>query len=542
MFIIALLTGIYSYIIFYLGITGLLYKNVIIWFTIIYVLIILYIYRRKIGETKNIKFKNLSKNKFFFLVSLIFALQAFTNLIGVLGQELAFDALWYHLTLSKLYLQNHSIFFIPGGLLYYSVMPKLGEMLYIAGLSFGSEIYAKLIHFSFGLLTCFALYKFQRKFFSPLVSLIGVLIFYSNLVVAWESITAYVDLLRTFFEIMALWAFVNWREDRKRNWFILSGIMIGLAITTKLLAIGSLLIFSIIIIFLELKKLISIPKIHNTLYIMLYTSLQIFAYWLIALAVPLPWLIFSYINTGNAVYPFFSEIYRITPESLSFFGFFKETWNIFINSPDPLSPIYMIFLPLIILYFSKFKKEIKIITLYSILAIVVWYFTPRTGGGRFILPYLPAFSIICSACLNFFLENKKKYGGFFPKFLIILFIFISLISIGYRSAANNKYIPVLLGKETKQQFLINHLNFAFGDFYDTDNFFKDNIKKTDKVLLFGFHNLYYVNFPFIDASWLKIGDKFNYIATQNTQLPKKYKNWKLIYTNDLTMVKLYKSP
>jgi hypothetical protein len=254
----------------------------------------------------------------------------------------------------------------------------------------------------------------------------------------------------------------------------------------------------------------------------------------------MPWLIFSYVNTANPVFPFFSEIYKIAPEPFTIFSFPKEIWNLFTNSADPLSPLYAIFFPLIIFSFSKFKKEIKIITLYSLLAIVVWFFTPRTGGGRFILPYLPAFSIVCAACLNFFMENKKKYGSIFPKFLISLIIFVSLISIGYRFAANSKYIPVLLGKETKQKFLTDHLNFSFGDFYDTDNFFKNHLKPTDRVLLFGFHNLYYIDFPFIDSSWQKAGDRFNYIATHNSQLPEKYKDWKLIYTNAKTMVKLYK--
>lgn len=537
MFLLAILIGLYSYTIFTLGITGLLYKNLIIWLTLGFWLIILYIYRKKIiGETKNLKkiIELIIKNKPLLLLCLIFVLQPLINLIGALGPELAFDALWYHLTLPKLYLQNHSVFFIPGGLLYYSAMPKMGEMFYIAGLAFNNEILAKLTHFSFGLLTCLALYKIQRKFFSPFISMIGVLIFYSNLVVAWESITAYIDLFRSFFEIMALWAFINWWDGQKIKWLFLSAVMVGLAISAKLLSVGSLIIFTTLVILKDLKKFSSMPKARNTKYLIINT----FIYWLIALAIPLPWFIFSYINTGNPVYPFFTQIYKITPETISFLGFPKEIWNLFTNSPDLLTPLYMIFLPLIIFSFSGFRKEIKIIAVYSILALFVWYFTPRTGGGRFILPYLPAFSILCAAAYSQILKNSRI--TFIKNFLITIIILVSLISIGYRFAANSKYIPVILGKETKGEFLAKHLNFNFGDFYDTDNFLKNNIKPTDKVLLLGFHNLYYVDFPFIDQSWLRVGDRFNYIATQNTDLPSKYKNWKLIYSNKKTMIKVYK--
>ena len=113
--------------------------------------------------------------------------------------------------LPKIFLINHSIFHISGGLLSYSDMPKLTEMLYLAGLAFGDETIAKLIHFSiFKILVLLIIYKISRKFLSRNFSLIATIIFYSNLVVGWESITAYIDLARTFFELMALWGFLNW--------------------------------------------------------------------------------------------------------------------------------------------------------------------------------------------------------------------------------------------------------------------------------------------------------------------------------------------
>ena len=65
------------------------------------------------------------------------------------------------------------------------------------------------------------------------------------------------------------------------------------------------------------------------------------------------------------------------------------------------------------------------------------------------------------------------------------------------------------------------------------------IRSEDMVLLYGFHNLYYINFPFIDSSYVKKGDVFNYIAVQGNNLPKRFKIWSLIYYNDKTNVKLY---
>jgi|GEM_PF-477808 len=541
MFVLACLLGLYSYSLFLLGILGLLYQTFVIWFTVGFWGLILFWKRKECAKffgylKKKGKVERVS-NKLIIIFLALFILQILSNGIGVLGPELGFDALWYHLTLPKLYLEQQRIFFIPGGLLYYSAMPKLAEMFYIAGLSFGNEVTVKFIHFLFGLLTCLALYKLQRKFFTPLISLIGIVVFYSNLVVAWESASAYIDLIRAFFEIMALWAFVNWwsptqkaTEDQGgRKWLMLSATMVGLAITTKLLAIGSLLIYSFLIIYFFITN----KKNSRDLFI------SLFIYWIIALAIPLPWFIFSFIHTGNPIYPFFTTTYSVAPEALHITGFFKDTWQLFVNSPDPLSPIYIMVLPFVIIFFSRFKKEIKMISFFSFLAIILWYFTPRTGGGRFILAYLPALSLVVAAISNEIITAAKKNNRFAGNFLLIVIVIISAISIVYRTGANAKYLPVIAGKETKAHFLADHLNFAYGDFYDIDGYFHRTIKSSDIVLLYGFHNLYYVDFPFIDSSWVKKGYKFNYIAIQRGEIPATFTHWKLVYQNDKTMVKLY---
>ena len=543
MFTFAVFIGIYSYLIFFLGIFDLLTKGNIWLFSFFWIILLLFFERKSIfkgikilkenrlGLSKSL-FKFNSERKGVYLLLLLLIFQVIVNLIGALGPELAFDALWYHLTLPKLYLLHRSIYHIPGGLLYYSDMPKLGEMLYTGVLSFGNEILAKLIHYFFGILISVALYRFSRKFFNRIISLLIVVIFYSNLVVDWESITAYIDLIRTFFEFLALWGLISWYESQKSRWLVVSGIMIGFAITTKLLAIGSFFILLVIFIIVSVSK-------RNSLKEILYGCFK-FAF--CAFIIPLPWFAFSYIHTGNPFYPFFTKTYEVSASSPNPLRVFTDLWNLFIHSADPISPIYLIFLPLIFVLSSKMKKEIKIIIWYSGLSLVLWYFTPRTGGGRFILPYLPAFSIICGATYSEILKRTGIEWKYLSKILLFTIVFVALVSIGYRGIANQRYLPVIFGQEIKAQFLSHNLNFRFGDFYDIDNYFGTHIKPTDTVLLYGFHNLYYINFPFIDSSWIKKGDRFSYIATQNAQLPSKYRNWQLVYTNDKTMVQLYKPP
>lgn len=521
MFALALFLGVYSYVIFMISIAGALLKPLIIVITFIFgCLLFRYFKLQVLNLLSLVKNKDFKIDRFSKLILMLLAIEILINFVGVLGPELSFDALWYHLTLPKIFLQEHSIFHIPGGLLYYSDMPKLGETLYVGALSFGSEILAKFIHFFFGILCLFPIYKVAIKFIDKRIALVACLIFYSNLVVSWESITAYIDLIRTFFEITAFWAFLEWVEKRDTKLLYESAAILGLAISTKLIAIGSLLIFAVIIIY----QLRSNRKI-------LMKRLLVFI--LISLFIASPWFIFSFLNTGNPIYPLFTKFYP-SENSINILNpgsFINSMFQILFKSPDPISPIYAITIPLVVFIYKKLNNKTIYLLIYSAVSFVVWYITPQTGGGRFLMPYLPVLSILTVVLISELKEVKS--------FLLALVIIISILTIGYRGIANSKFIPIILGLESKEQFMSKNLNFSYGDFYDIDGFFKNNIKESDKVLLYGFHNLYYVNFPFIDSSYVKAGDKFNYVAVQNNNLPERFSFMSLVYSNSITHVNVY---
>ncbi len=528
MFILVIILGIYSYLIFLIGILGYLYADVIKWITFLCLFSAFFILFRNIKSTILYLYLDLKTNltnqiAFFCLISIL--LLICVTSIGVLGPEYGFDALWYHLTLPKIYLSHHEITYIPGGLFYYSAMPKLGEMFYISALVFEGEVLAKVIHFSVGLFSLFALYLFSRKFFSVKISLLICLIYYSNLVVLWESITAYIDLFRVFYEILAVFALIRWISGEGKKWFYISAIMVGLAVATKLIAITSLTLYILLIGFVSYKENIHFFKLLK----------EIAVYTVLAILVVIPWFVFSYINTGNPLYPVFSGYpLNYSLSMLSLFSFTEAILFLFLKAEDPISPIYIISFPLMIYYFRNMRRELQYISFLSCLSVIFWYITPRTGGGRFILPYLPLYSLLVGEIVRL-TWNKK----FFRYTLILSIFFTTSISISYRFLANQKYISYLLGHETKSRFLTKHLTFTFGDFYDSDGYFERKLNDSDRVLLYGFHNLYYVNFSFIHSSYIKKGDTFNYIAVQHTDLPMRFRKWRLIYTNTVTGVKLY---
>jgi hypothetical protein len=526
---VAIFIGCLSYLLLLIGFAGLFYKPVLLLFTLFSCALYLYLYskRKKLPFThlKSVLFK-FPKKKIDITFLILILTQLCINFFGALAPELSFDALWYHLTLPKLYVLSHQIIHISGGLLYYSDMPKLLEILYVLPLSFTNEIGAKIIHFAFGIGILLTVYKITGKYTSTTGAILAIAILSANLVFSWESTTAYIDLGRTFFEITALMSFLRWVETNKRKWLFYTGVLLGFAITTKVLAIVSLLVFLIVVLLIAHSKKYNLRSCIGVVLTILTP----------ALLIPSPWYIFSFIHTGNPVYPFFTSTYAIKPVSTGItpISFLKDLWMMILFSSDPISPIYLIIAPLTIFIYKKFPFPLKIITLYVCLSLFFWFLTPRTGGGRFLLPYLPACSII--AATTSIVYKKTKFFWFL---LLSLITFVSLSSICYRAVASRKYLAVVIGQESKQNFLTHNLNFEFGDFYDTDAYFATHIQAKDRVLLYGFHNLYYVDFPFIHESWVKRGDTFNYIATQKTTLPSKFTGWKLIYTNPATQVKLY---
>ncbi len=531
MILAGLSIGIYAFVLFFLGLLGMLSVDVVkITSVVLSLVLICLFFPKEFPRLKKFALKKETHYDTFSILLVIFLIaMAIVNCLGALGPELAFDALWYHLTFPKLYLLTNKILFIPGGLLYYSAVPKLAELLFTGSLAFGSEVFPKLISFSFGVLTMMMTYKFSRLFVSRKLSLLSCVIFYENLVVAWESITAYSDLVLSFFITCSLYCFFLFFNNKNKKCFVLSALFLGIGISTKLIAIDYLVLFLAMLCFLLMKD-----ENHAKL-----SRANILQFLFMSLLIPLPWFLFSYMHTGNPFYPFFTSIYPVFQNGMTFsIASVWEYFKIFLFASDPVSPLYVIVLPLSFLIYNKhFRKEEKFLFFVILISLVVFYITPRSGGSRFLLQYLPLLSV--GAVVIVAKLSSLKNVAVIIKSFYAASVFVLIVSIFYRSIANAKYLPVIIGSKTRSEFLSRQLNFSYGDFYDTDGYFASHITAKDVVLLQGFHNLYYVDFPFIDQSWVKKGDLFNYILVKDGQIPVRFSMMKKKYINTTTHVSLY---
>lgn len=221
---------------------------------------------------------------------LIIGLAVLVNLVNAFGPELGFDALWYHLTIPKIYQMWGKVDFIPGGLLYYSAMPRLGEFLYWFG-----DVPAHLVNWFFGIATAVVIYKISKRYLASSYALLATCIFYVTPIIGFMSGSAYVDIIRTFFECLAFYFVIS-------NQQIKAGVALGLAISTKTFAIGSVPILIVVDILLN-------KKFRNSILIFILSFL-----------VGGGWFLWSYLKTGYPFYPIGA-------------GILDQTHNLIIRNP-----------------------------------------------------------------------------------------------------------------------------------------------------------------------------------------------------------------
>lgn len=410
----------------------------------------------------------------------------------MLSPEIAFDALWYHLTLPKLWLFKHQWYF-PGGLLYYSVMPRLAETLFIPLIHYLGFVGPKLLQFISALLTSSLIYKIlKNQKVKTHLSFLGSSLFYVTWVVSWQSASGYIDLFRTFLELSAIYLLI-------RKKYLFSGMVIGLAIGTKLFALVTLFILSLVF-----TPVIVIP----------------------AIIVSLPWYLIAYHFTGNPVYPLFDSIVADNSPNLLMginqLMFLPTRFTIPVD--DFISPVAGVVLVLgFINYFYTQNQTQKKLSLIGILGVMLVSFL-NPPSSRYYLPYYPLLIISAIDLVNR-LKNRSQ------KLFITLSWLSFLIILTLRLIALDKYLPYLFHRQSLNQFLTSMSSKLPDTFIDSDNFVQNNLTNSDKIIIDKLHNLYYFPYNFDHTSWQPDISGYDYLVTKNED-PKNISG-KLINTNPI---------
>ena len=259
-----------------------------------------------------------------------FGLVSFVGCFAPPTTGLEWDSVAYHLADPKMYLLAHRIYYIPWE--DHSNFGFTAEMWYLYGLLLGSFPLAKLFHFACGAGTCLAVYALGARQITPAVGKVSALLLASTPIVFWEAGTAYVDLATAFFTTLTLLALGQGMTLRDQRWLRLSAILMGLTLSTKATALGTLGLLALGLLVWRLRGLKETPlaAVKSTL-----------LWGLLALLVGSLWLIKSAILTGNPVYPFFYGVFGGRGWDKSAADYYTR-WNAVFGMGHTLSDIALI--------------------------------------------------------------------------------------------------------------------------------------------------------------------------------------------------------
>ncbi len=216
----------------------------------------------------------------FFLALMVAA--AVLNLPGALLPPFEYDELVYHLGAPGEYIKAGRIVALPHN--FYSDLPQLTEMLYLLAMVARSDVAAKLLHWSFGLLTAVAVYAVAARLWSRRVGMTAAAVLYCLPFVQELSQTARIDLATTFFGTLAFGGLLVDGGDRRWRW--LSALAAGCAVATKWPAVAVVLLPAAGFVAWTTRSV-----------------RQVVVFGFLACVPVGPWLVKNLVLTGNPVYP-----------------------------------------------------------------------------------------------------------------------------------------------------------------------------------------------------------------------------------------------
>ena len=389
------------------------------------------------------------------LVAMIFLL----SLLLALAPPWGYDGLMYHLQAPRLFLQAGRILPLPQ--IVQANGPLLIQMLYGIGLALGTDTFSQVLHVVFAWVLLFALLGAGRRLLGPPGGWISAGILLGIPIFPLWGTLAYVDMAQAVYEFLAVWAVLRWRDDQRRPWLVLSALMAGLALGTKLMALFMLPAVCLWLVMLARKR----GWRHA---IGLGT-----AYGLMACLVAAPWYLFNLVSLGDPFFPFLRGGYEwpaarvsLHLEYLRSFGtgrslldFILLPWNLYfrheayaalmasIEYPSFLFPLALL------LPFVSLSPGARPLAGLAVLRLAAWYLGSQQT--RFLLPLYPVGCLMVAAVM-LGVESRLHLRLAFPRWTGAITAGLVVTTLVYLSISTFEARPyaVLLGRESKENYLL----------------------------------------------------------------------------------------
>lgn len=411
------------------------------------------------------------------ILLLILFVQVFFNLVGASVLPSGWDALGEHLARAKEWTRLHRLEAIPYINYFQRGQPFNVGMLYGMSLLIKDAILAKLIHFSFGILTAAGVYALGRKYFSSKVGLFSAVIFYTIPAVAYLSTTAYVDLGLTFYAFLALYAFVNWITVNRKGWLIISAIMSGLAVGSKYAGFLPIAILVLGILFqswlIKKEKFVMVAK--NLLLFVLLAGL-VGSFWYVRdfiiygrlVPLELAFRLWGYIKSAFwgivTLGPFnpenlpsalaldlsFIRDKALVPWKLTMYGSVLGR----VYDPGGVGVFFLAFLPFFLLPRFRKNRVIRFVFYYSLVFFVVWMLLYPIK--RHLTPIFPLLSVMVAYIIIRLWEAKKIIRASLFMLIILTLVFqIVYLAPGGLGKVYQRTL-VLIGLTSQEEYILQN--------------------------------------------------------------------------------------
>jgi hypothetical protein len=307
----------------------------------------------------------------------------------------AFDETLYHLPFAEAFVRTGGVPFLPE--LRYPVFPQLQETLGAAVLALtGQDVAIHLVQLLAAGTTAALLVAWGSRLFTPPAGWIAAALFLGYPMVAYLSITGYVDVGVALFVTAGLYALQRWREEGNGGWLVLAGLFAGSAAGVKYLGL-------FFIAALGLEILLAAPRREKVRALFLFS--------LVALVVLAPWYGRILFYTGNPLFPFFSHLFGDSPWGMAMPGpGLRERladlpmlpWDVLVNREKvgwqpPFSPAFLLGIPFLLTGAVRDPRLRRLVVLAAVYVLVILVLPPDV---RYLTPILPFLSLVLAGELT----------------------------------------------------------------------------------------------------------------------------------------------
>jgi hypothetical protein len=400
------------------------------------------------------------------------------------------DALLYHAADPSLFDKAHRIFEVPWNSSSYE--PFSVEMLVLDGFLLWNPVQGAFAPLLLALIALAVVAGFAYRIAGRPAALLAGAIFFAQPFMVWESTSVFIESGIALAVALACWNAFRFVRYSERNGLVLAGIFVGGAAGMKYVGLIAALSISVVLA----------ASLAGRLRLRLAP-----AFLAPALAVALPWYVKNAVLTGNPFYPHLfgglnaSAASELTSTMETFghghsvgdFALLPATLLVDGKSFDGgqyLSPLFLLFAPLAL--FLRARGAIVLAWAGVLLYVVLWFVTSQQA--RFLVPIMPVLAVL-GALGALSLAGAGSLGR-----AVVVAVTAAALAVGFGASTvyAAQFAPVVVGRESKQQFLREKVSN-----YEGVEWLNRNLSRRDKVVT-DIWALFYLHMPY--ATFGTMGD------------------------------------